>query len=150
MPKLTHGLSGTAGEYHAAAELSRRGYLATITNKNAESVDILAARPNSGRALKIQVKTTQSEKAHWVLREKDEEDHGPGFFYIFVRLGALGTRPDFHIVPGRFVAKTIKKGHSDWLKGMKKDGSRRKDTNMRGFWDDVGTFKEKCQLLKKC
>ena len=148
MAELTHGLSGTSGEYYAAAELSRRGFLATITNRNAERVDILAAKPRSGRALKIQVKTIQGAKAKWVLRDKSEEDYGPGFFYIFVRLGAIGTRPDFHIVPSEVVARSVRTLHAEWLSGAKKDGSARKDTSMRAFRDDDGGYKEAWELLE--
>jgi len=148
MKELTHGLSGTAGEYYAAAELSRRGYLATITNRNAERVDILAAKPNSGRALKIQVKTIQGEKKRWVLRDKSEADHGPGFFYIFVRLGHIGTRPDFYIVPSAIVAQAVKTGHATWLSGTKRDGSARKDSSMRKFNDETGVYREAWSLLE--
>ena len=34
-PSRTTGLTGAAGEYYVAAELSRRGWLATVTIKNA-------------------------------------------------------------------------------------------------------------------
>ncbi|MEA2328452.1 MAG: hypothetical protein QOE68_3411, partial [Thermoanaerobaculia bacterium] len=40
--KLDAGLCGIAGEYFVAAELSRRGYLASITLRNSRGVDILA------------------------------------------------------------------------------------------------------------
>ncbi|HSI36145.1 MAG TPA: hypothetical protein VK986_21355, partial [Tepidisphaeraceae bacterium] len=38
------GLTGAAGEYHVAAELSRRGRLATVTIKNSPGTDVLAQR----------------------------------------------------------------------------------------------------------
>jgi hypothetical protein len=148
MKELSHGLSGTAREYYAAAELARRGFLATITNRNAERVDILAAKPNSGRALKIQVKTIQGENKRWVLRDKSEGDHGPGFFYIFVRLGHIGTRPDFYIVPSAIVEDAVKVGHAAWLSGTKKDGSARKNSSMRKFSDSAGIYKEAWKLLE--
>jgi hypothetical protein len=133
MAKLTHGLSGAAGEFFVAAELSRQGYLATLTTKNAEGIDILAAKPNSGRALKIQVKTTQDDKPHWVLRESDEQERGPDFYYVFVCLGTDGTHPDFYIVPGNVVARAVATSHRDWLKGTARDGSPHRDSNMRGY-----------------
>jgi hypothetical protein len=41
--RLSTGLSGVAGEYFVAAELSRRGYIASITLRNTRGVD--RARP---------------------------------------------------------------------------------------------------------
>jgi hypothetical protein len=149
MAELTHGLSGASGEYYAAAELSRRGFLATITNRNAERIDILAAKPSSGRALKIQVKTIQGDKAKWVLSDKSEAHHGPDFYYIFVRLGSILERPVFHVVPSEVVARSITTGHQKWLSGTKRDGSPRKDGSMRAFRDESGEFKEAWGILEE-
>lgn len=37
--KLSSVLSGVAGEYYVAAELSKRGYIASITLRNTKGVD---------------------------------------------------------------------------------------------------------------
>ncbi len=148
MANLSHGLSGVAGEYYVCAELSRRGYLATLTLKNAEGIDILTSRPKSGRAITIQVKTIQGKKAHWVLNEKHEHHQTPNLFYIFVRLGPLGERPAFHIVPSSIVATHISHAHKKWVGGRKKDGSSRKDTAMRGFSDHDNEYQERWELLE--
>lgn len=42
--KLFHGLSGMEGEYLAARELSQRGYMASITLRNNDSIDIHASK----------------------------------------------------------------------------------------------------------
>ena len=147
MADLSHGLSGNAGEYYVCAELSRRGFQATLTLRNAEGVDILATRLNSGRAITIQVKTTQGKKPQWVLSEKSEHHHSADFFYVFVRLEEVGTRPIFHIVPSDAVAKEIKRIHKEWLEGSKKDGSSRKDTSMRRFEDFEGKYLEQWGIL---
>jgi len=54
-------LSGIAGEYFVAGELSRRGYIASITLRNTASIDILAS--NGERTVNIQVKTRCIEKS---------------------------------------------------------------------------------------
>jgi hypothetical protein len=149
MTDLSHGLSGASGEFYAAAELSRRRFIATITSRNAEGIDILAAKPGSGRAIKIQVKTIQGATKRWVLREKNESECGEGHFYIFVRLGALGSRPTFHIVPGKVVAETIKAEHAKWVGGLKRDGTNRKNGSMRKFSDKDGAYLEKWDLLEE-
>ena len=147
MAELTTGLSGAAGEYYAAAELSRRGFIATVTIRNAERIDIMASRPEGGRTLQIQVKTIQGDAPKWVLRDKCENHHSPDFFYILVRLGKLGTRPNFHIVPSKVIAEVVKSSHAIWLGGTKKDGSARKDSSIRNFLDFEGKFKEAWSLL---
>ena len=38
--KLSNGLTGIAGEYFVAAELSLRGFMASVTLRNNESIDI--------------------------------------------------------------------------------------------------------------
>jgi len=43
MKKNEPGLTGVAGEFNVAAELSRRGYIATLTQRNTRGIDILAS-----------------------------------------------------------------------------------------------------------
>ena len=57
--KLSHVLTGVAGEYFVAAELSRRGYIASITLRNTQGIDLLASDQNATRQIAIQVKTNQ-------------------------------------------------------------------------------------------
>jgi hypothetical protein len=146
MKKLSHGLSGSAGQFYVAAELSQRGFLATLTNKNAETIDILAARPDAGKAIKIQVKTSQGSKKKWLLRKKDETLRGDGFFYVFVSMNAVGIRPDFYVVPADIIAVKTAQGHKDWLLGSKRNGQPRKDTDFRGFGAE-SQYKEAWHIL---
>jgi hypothetical protein len=60
--KISPGLAGVAGEYSVAAELCRRGYLASITLRNAKGVDILATNATASKTAAIQVKTNQGRK----------------------------------------------------------------------------------------
>ena len=57
----TNVLTGSAGEYFVAAELSRRGVVAALTMSGTDAFDILAVN-KAGRSYSIQVKTTQYEK----------------------------------------------------------------------------------------
>ena len=66
-----------------AAELSRRGYIASITLRNTRGVDILASNADATKSVGIQVKTSQASKPSWVLNEKVEQSIG----------GALATPP---------------------------------------------------------
>ena len=58
MPSAT-GLTGAAGEYYVAAELSRRSWLATVTIKNSPGTDVLAQRLDRRRLVAIQTKCSR-------------------------------------------------------------------------------------------
>lgn len=70
--KLTTILCGVAGEYFVAAELSRRGYVASLTLRNTRGIDVLASNSDATRAVGIQVKTNQSDRREWILNKKAE------------------------------------------------------------------------------
>src|ERR1051326_5408613 len=85
-------LAGVAGEYFVAAELSRRGYIASISLRNTRGIDILVTNTAASRTVTIQCKTNQRGKKTWVLNEKCEGYHSPTHFYVFVALGSLDRR----------------------------------------------------------
>jgi len=60
--KLSGELSGVTGEHLVAAELSKMGYVSSITLRKTKGVDILAANQDSTKFIGIQVKTTQGKK----------------------------------------------------------------------------------------
>jgi hypothetical protein len=139
---------GVAGEYYVAAELSSRGFIAAITLRNSRGIDIIASRPEGGRALSIQVKTSSGSKPNWILAKKSEEVRGRTHFYVFVLLSQVGKRPDFYVVPSKVVADFISKSHRQWLMGTRRDGAPRRDTAMRQFSDSSMRYREKWELLK--
>src|SRR5438132_9120599 len=101
-PSLSRTLSGVAGEYFVAAELSRRGYIASLTLRNTRGIDILASNPDATKSVGIQVKTNQRPTRVWILNKKAEETRGDelaeNLFFIFVSLPEAGL-PSYHIVP---------------------------------------------------
>jgi len=145
--KLSHVLTGVAGEYFVAAELSRRGYIASITLRNTQGIDILASDPNATRQVAIQVKTNQNNKREWILNSKAEEMISDSFFYIFVSFGTEGHSPDYFIVPSKKVAQQIQLLHKKWLGTPGKDGSLHKDSSMRKFEDFNGKYLGKWSIL---
>jgi hypothetical protein len=70
---LAKGLSGAAGQYFVAAELSRRGLIATVTLRNARGIDVLVSNAMATRSLSIQVKTNQYDNNKWLLDKKAED-----------------------------------------------------------------------------
>jgi hypothetical protein len=145
---LSRGLSGVAGEYMVAGQLSNLGYLATITLRNSKGIDILCSNEKGDKIVSIQVKTNQRSERGWVLDEKSEKMFNDKFFYVFVNLNTNTNKaPDFFIVPSQIVADTIKKGHNQWINTPNKKGGKHIETSMRKFRDIDGKFLNKWNLL---
>ncbi len=66
-------LTGVAGEYFVAAELSRRGYIASISLRNTRGIDILATNQAATQSITIQCKTSQRRAKTWILNQKSED-----------------------------------------------------------------------------
>jgi hypothetical protein len=140
--------AGVSGEYFVAAELTKRGYIASITLRNTKGIDILATNAEATKTANIQVKTRQGKGRSWVLSEKAETYFAPRLFYIFVNLRGLTDRPEYFIVPSKKVADFVKKDHSDWLVTPGKNGQKHNDTTMRQFHDPKEKYLERWDLLK--
>src|SRR5689334_20306482 len=115
-PTLAKTLSGVAGEYFVAAELSRRGYVASITLRNTRGIDILASNGDATRSVGIQVKTNQTTTREWILNKKAETNLAANLCYVFVALNGLKA-PSFHVVPSSVVAAFVSDAHRNWLAG---------------------------------
>jgi hypothetical protein len=145
--KIPPILAGVAGEYYVAAELSRRGFIASISLRNTRGTDILATNKDASRTITIQVKTSQKKRRKWILSEKSEALVSDTHFYVFVNLGEKQERPDFHIVPSIIVAKFVRESHGEWLSTPGRGGKAHVDNAIRNFEDFTGDYLEKWELL---
>jgi hypothetical protein len=144
--KLTTVLCGVAGEYFVAPELSRRGYVASLTLRNTRGIDVLASNPDATKAVGIQVKTNQSDRREWILNKKAEADEAENLFYVFVRLNCT-REPAFHVVPRATVAQFVRANHQAWLRTPAKGGRAHVDTPMRKFKDPDDRYLGLWELL---
>jgi hypothetical protein len=147
--RLSTGLSGVAGEYFVAAELSRRGYIASITLRNTRGIDILASDADATKSVGIQVKTNQSDGNEWMLNQKIEAEassKSKNLFFVFVRLHGLET-PEYYIVPRKVVIKFASENHQRWLATPGRKGQPHQDTPMRKFADPTNKYKDRWDLL---
>jgi hypothetical protein len=128
------GLTGAAGEYYVAAELSRQDWLATVTIKNSPGTDVLAQRRDGSRMVAIQTKT--SSGTSWQLGIKDERPAvRDNEWYVLVSLGQPLERPSFYVMPRSIVAALVYLEHQDWMlesghvhgpaRGVRKENERR-------------------------
>lgn len=143
-------LTGTAGEYFVAAELSLRGWLATVTIKNTPGIDILAKYPPSGQTATIQVKTTSKPSGRFILSVKDEATtKANDEWYVFVVLREPGQRPNFYVVPRNVVAGYLYSRYQDW-----KDRPERRSPGKEVSTRDVdathlGGFEDNWALMQR-
>ena len=145
--RLSTTLSGIAGEYLVAAELSRRGYVASLTLRNTRGIDILVSNADATRSVGVQVKTRQDRGTEWVLTKKAEEDSGAkNLCYVFVSLNN-GAEPSFHVVPRAVVARFVKTSHQRWLRTPGRRGRLHVDNPMRKFADPENKYRGAWRLL---
>lgn len=147
MAKVPSILVGVAGEYFVAGELSRRGYIASITLRNSKGVDILASNQEATKQVGIQVKTNHHDKPEWMLNEKAESYHAENLFYVFVNLKGDRFRPDCYVVPSKVVAEYVASKHKEWLAARGRKGQLHKDSAIRKFRDPEGHYLDKWALL---
>jgi len=145
--KLSPILSGVAGEYYVAAELSKRGYLASITLRNSKGVDVLCSNESASKSVGIQVKTNRGSARSWLMSQKVEDYYADNLFFIFVNLNENKSAPDYFVVPSKVVADHAKTTHSEWLKIPNRKGESHIDTPMRKFTDPQEKYLNRWDLL---
>ena len=146
MKKLSTIQTGVSGEYFVAAELSRRGYVATLTLRNTRGIDVLASNRDATKSVGIQVKTCQGTRANWMLNKKAEADLAENLFYVFACLPPSAL-PLFYVVPREVVAKYVRDSHREWLATLGRGGRKHVDTDMRQFKDPDGQYRDRWDLL---
>ncbi len=139
--------AGVADEYFVAAELSKRGYIASITLRNTKGIDILATNADATKSVNIQVKSSQGKSRRWLLNKRAETYHARDLFYVFVNLRGEMDRPEFFIVPSKVVAKFVKEGYAEWRATPGRNWQKRNDTCMRVFVDKDDEYLERWELL---
>lgn len=145
--KLSSILSGVAGEYYVAAELSKRGYLASITLRNSKGVDVLCSNDSASKSVGIQVKTNRGSARNWLMNQKVENYYADNLFFVFVNLNESKLAPDYFVVPSKVVADHAKTTHSEWLNTPGRKGTAHVDTPMRKFSDSEEKYLNRWDLL---
>jgi hypothetical protein len=142
-------LTGIAGTYYVAAELSRQGYVALVTIKNTSAIDLIVSSQGNFNSVGIQVKTSQiSKNQGWILSKKNEELISDNIIYVFVHLKNDNSMPDFHVVTSTIVADTITKRHKNWLDAPGIKNQQHNDSAIRTFYDNENVYKDKWDLIR--
>lgn len=137
--------TGAAGEFYVAAQLSQRGWAASLLLGNAPRTDILAQHAATGITVSIQSKAANAG-GDFQVGMKGEIPSGKGAreWFVFAALGPPEARPEFFIVPRNVIAAFAWCSHQAWIKGRRRDGQPRKDNNMRNISQpDLGAYGER-------
>lgn len=143
------GLTGAAGEYHVAAQLSQRGWLATITIKNSPGTDVLAQHVDTGALVAVQTKTTATASQGWILGAKDEKPtERTDSWYVLVGMHGENERPDFYVLPRNHVAAHLWVGYQHWLTTPGRGGKPHQENTLRNIYpSEVSAYKEDWDAL---
>ena len=134
--------TGWAGALYVAAELSRRGYDATLTFGNTPSLDLLCASPN-GKPFKIQVKSLTTGNAVLIQKSLLDTDPQPDLFFAVVLVPAKEEAPmEFRILTHHEVIELRKS-----MRKEKKDGQSYKLDGL--YWSVVKPYKGGWEKLPK-
>jgi hypothetical protein len=148
--KRPTGLTGAAGEYFIAAELSLRGWLATVTIKNAPGVDVLAQNLGLGVTVAIQTKTASYGNDFQLNAKCEQPSTALNEWYVFVKLHEERTRPSFYVVPRNIVAGFVYATHREWLSRAGRGGRAHKDTTKRAAAAKyLGGYEDRWDLLDR-
>jgi hypothetical protein len=130
-PKRGTGLTGAAGEYFVAAELSLRGWLATPTIKNAPGTDVLAQYREKGILVAIQTKTASPGNPFMMDLGIERVSVAENEWVVLVKLHKFGARPNFFVVPHNHVSAVAYALHQRSLATPRRDGHPRRDHSRR-------------------
>jgi len=122
--------TGIIGEHLVIAKLLELGWIVAGTEKNTESVDVLACNPKTMKTVAIQVKANTTRNLVWRMNPKNEKLEAHNLFYVLVMLSDL---PRYFIIKSKDVANYVYNSHKKWLETPGKKGQPHKDTDVRAF-----------------
>jgi len=161
---MDHTQKGLAGEFYVLAQLTARGFNASLTLGNTKGVDILVYNEEKKKGYKIEVKTTSNKPNNvkggfkkwlkgpniaWLLNKNCEKNFSDDLIYCFVHLTDINLLPKFYLVPSKDVAKQASEIHNFWLNIEREKPV--KDSSMRKFGieiTDPNGYENNWDLLK--
>lgn len=129
MIELAAVLCRVAGEYFVAAELSRRGHLASITLRSSRDLDFRTTNRDATKPVAIQGTTSQrgTPNKYSTRKWKRRRRRRPAREAVLhLRdLPPNGEPPMYQVISRREVARLAKEGHESWLATPRRNGKFR-------------------------
>ena len=123
------------GVYLVAAELARRGFIASPTSRSAQGADLLVTDQRCSKAFSVQVKTNASAFSFFLVGAATHNLRSRS--HVFVLVNLRRDRTEFFVVPSRAVSDRIvewrRKTGTVWYGVLCRDLSRYKER-----WDVFG------------
>lgn len=141
-------VTGAAGAYLTAGELSQRGWVASLTWGNAPRTDVLAQRLDPPLVAAIQVKTRRTGDFQVGDKAEAPAQQGGNEWFVFVSLIGPGSRPVYYVVPRAHLSALVYVGDRLWLAAPGRGGRVRQETARRAVSDrDIDGYREAWELL---
>jgi hypothetical protein len=107
------------GVYLVAAELAKRGFVASPTSRSAFGADVLVTDTACRRSYSVQVKTNARTFDFWLVSERAITTVSRTHLYVLVNLRPTtnGESIEFYVVPSKAVARLVRKkeqANSTW------------------------------------
>lgn len=145
---MKNALTGAAGEYYVAAELSRFGWAASITPRGVQRSDVLAQHLETQTVVAIQVKTARAGTNFRLTEKLELPASAENEWIALVALREATSRAEYYIVPRNVVAAFIYVDHRVWLATPGKAGQRHRDNPQRNIdTSDVAAYRDRWDLL---
>ena len=127
-----------AAQFYVAAELTRGGYLVSLTLGNAPVVDLLVVSPNNIN-FKVDVKR-QSTKNFWLIQRRIAQDD---LFYFLVYLPKNAEYPNFFILS----SSELMSRREEYKRHIESRSGKYRD-DMGGInWSTALQYKDKWDIL---
>ena len=134
--------TGMRGVYLVAAELARRGFIASPTSRSAIGADLLVTDAKMQRAYSVQVKTNAGTFNFWLVGKHATELASDSYIYVLVNLREKpkggGEDIQYFVVPSNVVKKHVlyeqSKTGTEWYSFMR--------TNAEPYRDKWSVFDE--------
>jgi hypothetical protein len=133
--------TGMCGVYLVAAELSRRGFIASPTSRSARGADILVTDQLCQNAFSVQVKSNAGNPNFWLVGSNAKTiAPSNSHIYVLVNLKSRkdGCQPEYHIVPSAVIHKRVTSG--PWFSIYRDDNESK---NIQG----IAEFKDKWDVF---
>lgn len=132
-----------ATQFYAAAELTRRGYLVSLTLGNAPAIDLLCVSPE-GRNFNVDVKG-QATKNFWLIQKRFLEEQKNLFYFLIYMPKDLEKAPNIYIA----TAKELMAKRDEYKKHIEAKSGKYRD-DMGGInWKTASEFENKWDKLPK-
>lgn len=126
------------GVYLVAAELSKRGFIASPTSRSAQGADLLVTDTDCERSYAVQVKANARTFSFWLLSAKATRMKSKALIYALVNLREGET--EFYLVPSEVVATNVL---------VQKPTKTRKKTWYSIYRDKVKHFRDNWHIFEE-